>query len=67
MNIDGLCMGCMNELYGEEKCPNCGFYVNTPQISPYLPLKSNIGDRYIIGKMMNSNSEGATYMQKREQ
>lgn len=62
MNIDGLCMGCMNELYGEEKCPNCGFYVNTPQISPYLPLKSNIGDRYIIGKMMNSNSEGATYM-----
>lgn len=62
MNIDNLCMGCMNELYGEEKCPNCGFYVNTPQISPYLPLKSHIGDRYIIGKMMNANSEGATYM-----
>lgn len=62
MNIDGLCMGCMKELYGEEKCPNCGFYVNTPQISPYLPLKSHIGDRYIIGKMMNANSEGATYM-----
>lgn len=62
MNIDDLCMGCMNELFGEEKCPNCGFYVNTPQISPYLPLKSHIGDRYIIGKMMNANSEGATYM-----
>lgn len=62
MNIDGLCMGCMNELYGEEKCPNCGFYANTPQISPYLPLKSYIGDRYIIGKMLNANSEGATYM-----
>lgn len=62
MNIDNLCMGCMNELYGEEKCPNCGFYINTPQISPYLPLKSYIGDRYIIGKMLNSNSEGATYM-----
>lgn len=62
MNIDDLCMGCMKELYGEDKCPNCGFYANTPQISPYLPLKSHIGDRYIIGKMMNSNSEGATYM-----
>lgn len=62
MNIDNLCMGCMNELYGEEKCPNCGFYTNTPQISPYLPLKSQIGDRYIIGKMMNANSEGTTYM-----
>lgn len=62
MNMDNLCMGCMNELFGEEKCPNCGFYVNTPQISPYLPLKSHIGDRYIIGKMINANSEGATYM-----
>lgn len=62
MNIDNLCMGCMNELYGEEKCPNCGFYINTPQISPYLPLKCNVGDRYIIGKMLNSNSEGATYI-----
>ena len=62
MNIDNLCMGCMSELYGEEKCPNCGFYVNTPQISPYLPLKSQIGDRYIIGKVMNSNAEGVTYM-----
>lgn len=62
MNMDNLCMGCMNELYGEDKCPNCGFYVNTPQISPYLPLKSQIGDRYIIGKMMNANSEGATYI-----
>ncbi|MCH5170437.1 MAG: PASTA domain-containing protein [Oscillospiraceae bacterium] len=62
MNIDDLCMGCMNELFGEEKCPNCGFYANTPQISPYLPLKSHIGDRYIIGKMISANSEGATYM-----
>ena len=62
MNIDNLCMGCMNELFGEEKCPNCGFYVNTPQILPYLQLKSQIGDRYIIGKMLNANSEGATYM-----
>ncbi len=62
MNIDDLCMGCMKELYGEDKCQSCGFYANTPQISPYLPLKSHIGDRYIIGKMMNSNSEGATYM-----
>lgn len=62
MNIDNLCMGCMNETFGEDKCPKCGYYANTPQISPYLPLKSQIGDRYIVGKMMNSNSEGATYI-----
>ncbi len=62
MNIDNLCMSCMNELYGEKQCPRCGYYVDSPQISPYLPLKTPIGNKYIIGKMLSSNSEGATYM-----
>lgn len=62
MNIDNLCMSCMNELYGEKQCPSCGYYVDSPQISPYLPLKTPIGDKYIIGKVISSNSEGVTYM-----
>lgn len=62
MNIDNLCMSCMNELYGEKQCPKCGYYVDSPQISPYLPLKTPVGDKYIIGKVLSSNSEGATYM-----
>ena len=62
MNIDNLCMSCMNELYGEKQCPKCGYYVDSPQISPYLPLKTPIGDKYIIGKVLSSNSEGVTYM-----
>ena len=62
MNIDNLCMSCMNELYGEKQCPRCGYYIDSPQISPYLPLKTPIGNKYIIGKMLSSNSEGATYM-----
>ncbi|MBR2454930.1 MAG: PASTA domain-containing protein [Clostridia bacterium] len=62
MNIDNLCMSCMNELYGEKQCPKCGYYVDSPQISPYLPLKTPIGDKYIIGKVISSNSEGVTYM-----
>ena len=62
MNIDNLCMSCMNELYGEKQCPKCGYYVDSPQISPYLPLKTPVGDKYIIGKVLSSNSEGVTYM-----
>lgn len=62
MNIDNLCMSCMNELYGEKQCPNCGYYVDSPQISPYLPLRTPVGDKYILGKVLSSNSEGATYM-----
>ena len=62
MNIDNLCMSCMNELYGEKQCPKCGYYVDSPQISPYLPLRTPIGDKYVLGKVLSSNSEGATYM-----
>lgn len=62
MNIDNLCMSCMNELYGEKQCPKCGYYVDSPQISPYLPLRTPIGNKYILGKVLSSNSEGATYM-----
>lgn len=62
MNTDNLCMGCMNELYGEKQCPKCGYYVDSPQISPYLPLKTLIGEKYIIGRVLSSNSEGVTYM-----
>ena len=62
MNIDNLCMSCMSELYGEKQCPKCGYYVDSPQISPYLPLKTPVGDKYILGKVVSSNSEGATYM-----
>lgn len=62
MNIDNLCMSCMNELYGEKQCPKCGYYVDSPQISPYLPLRSPVGEKYIVGKVISSNSEGATYM-----
>lgn len=62
MNIDNLCMNCMNEIYGEKQCSHCGYYVDSPQISPYLPLKTALGGKYIIGRVISSNSEGATYM-----
>ncbi len=62
MNYDNLCMNCMNELYGEKQCPKCGYYVDSPQISPYLSLKTPIGNKYIVGKVISANSEGVSYM-----
>lgn len=61
MNYDNLCMNCMNELSGEKQCPKCGYHVDSPQISPYLPLKTPIGGKYIIGKAVSANSESITY------
>lgn len=62
MNYDNLCMGCMSELNGQKQCPNCGHYVDSPQVAPYLPLKTLIGGKYIVGKSVSSNSEGISYM-----
>lgn len=62
MNYDNLCMGCMSELNGQKQCPKCGHYVDSPQVAPYLPLKTLIGGKYIVGKCVSSNSEGISYM-----
>ncbi len=62
MNIDNLCMNCMSDMNGEMQCPNCGYNIDSPQFSPDLPLKTIIGNKYIIGCVISSNSEGSLYM-----
>lgn len=62
MIAENLCMGCMKEIGAEKQCPYCGFLVDTPQITPYLPLRSVIAERYVIGKMIQSSGDGVTYM-----
>lgn len=48
---------------GEGKqCQHCGFFEESPQIAPYLPLKTVVGERYCIGKMLDCNGDGATYI-----
>ena len=62
MNIDNLCMNCMSDLNGEVQCPNCGYIADSPQFSPDLPLKTTIGEKYIIGCVISSDNEGSLYM-----
>lgn len=60
--LDTLCMGCMKEIGDAKQCPHCGFSVDTPQIAPYLPLRTQIGGRYVVGKMLSAAGDGATYI-----
>ena len=62
MNIDKLCMNCMCELNDEVQCPNCGCDIDSPQCAPCLPLKTIIGGKYVIGRVISSDNEGSTYM-----
>lgn len=58
MNTDS----CMREIGDENQCPYCGFHADSPQLAPYLPLRTVVAERYLAGKLLDDNGDGATYM-----
>lgn len=62
ISSDNLCMSCMREIGDAKQCPYCGFHAETTQLPPYLPVRSVIANRYLVGKMLEYNGEGATYI-----
>ncbi len=51
----------MCKIGNNTSCPYCSNEDNAPQEAPYLPLKTVVGGRYLIGKAVSSNGEGITY------
>ena len=62
LTFDRLCMGCMNDNGGEEICPICSHNASTPNPFGTLPIKARIQGKYIIGKALEINGEGITYI-----
>lgn len=62
INSDNLCMSCMKDIGAQKQCPHCGFAVDSPQPAPYLPIRSVVGNRYLVGRLLDYNGDGATYM-----
>lgn len=60
-NTDRLCMGCMNDNGGEQICPICGYDKDTPQNAAFLSTHTWLKNRYLVGKVLDSNGEGVTY------
>ena len=62
-NTDRLCMGCMNDNGGEQVCPICGYDEQSLHPDSALPPRSWLGgDRYLVGKVLDTNGEGVTYL-----
>ncbi len=61
MEKEKLCLRCMRKIGDNDFCPYCRKENSEPQKEPYLPLKTVVGGRYLVGKLVASNSEGATY------
>lgn len=62
MTADNLCMGCMKEIGNVQQCPFCGFHNDTVAPAPYLPLRTIIGGRYTVGKVISASGDGVTYI-----
>ena len=62
ISSDNLCMSCMREIGDNKQCPYCGYHADSTQIPPYLPIRTVVANRYLVGKMLEYNGEGATYI-----
>lgn len=56
-----LCMGCMSKLDENGKC-RCGYDENEPTDSQCLAVRSTVGGKYLVGKMIRMDGEGITYI-----
>lgn len=61
MEKEKLCLRCMRRIGNNDVCPYCKNESSEPQRDPYLPLKTIVGGRYLVGKLVSANSEGFTY------
>lgn len=55
-------MGCMNDKAYDGPCKLCGYSDLDPCIPSYLVPKTYLNDRYIVGRMLSYNGEGAVYI-----
>ncbi len=62
INPNNLCPGCMNEKLADGKCPLCGYNPDEPANPSFLAPGTMLDGRYVIGKVIDSNGEGVTYL-----
>lgn len=59
---NNLCPGCMNEVGEAENCPYCGFDMKSEQVAPFLAYGTVLAGKYVVGDILEQNSEGTTYL-----
>lgn len=62
MSEQKLCYGCMEPLGEGKVCAHCGYDQNTPAAENRLKPGTVLHERYLIGKALESNGEGITYI-----
>ena len=61
-DIEKLCMGCMNEVDTNDICPYCGYDNSGEYDANYLIPGTKIMKRFLVGKVLETNGEGVSYL-----
>ncbi len=62
LDTERLCLGCMNDNGGEKICSICGYDSKEQNDPAFLPTRYWLKDRYLVGRVLESNGEGVTYV-----
>ena len=57
-----LCMGCMGHKEYSGPCELCGYMDNTAYLPSYLAPRTMLMNRYLVGRIISRNGEGAVYI-----
>lgn len=57
-----ICLNCMKTLDADSACPFCGYDNHEVQTYPYLPGRTVLANRYLIGRMLGKTSDCVLYM-----
>jgi serine/threonine protein kinase len=63
LELQTLCMGCMEDKGSNTKCPSCSFSEAAAPDSPYyLQLRTILQDKYLIGRALGQGGFAITYL-----
>ena len=57
-----LCFGCFEPVNDEPRCPHCGYKQQSPYSPSYIAPGTILKEKYMVGKLISDNGEGATYL-----
>ncbi len=63
MDLNYLCLGCLEDKGEALECPHCGFIEGTPPESPaHLPPGTILNEKLLIGRALGQGGFGITYL-----
>ena len=63
MANERFCMGCMQPISEfSDNCYHCGYPVTGQNPAGYLPVRTRLGERYVVGRALEKRGDAIVYI-----